>query len=140
VDRGERHARGMDVQLRDARNTGVDGRRKTEFPSPFPKSALARIFIDLPEGTPRPGEFLVSEGVRGIGSVYLIRAVRLVKRRTCKNPLQVGTRRLMLTVARGYSTADIAPWESVWWLRWYKRTCGTPPARPSQRSRHDAVR
>ena len=80
-------------------------------------NAEARITIDLPEGTPHPGEWLVTEGVRGIGSVYLIQCAREVKRRSPAAP-----RRLALTVQRGYSREDIEPAVRVWWLRWYKRS------------------
>jgi hypothetical protein len=87
--------------------------------------AQAQIFIDLPEGTPALGEWLVTEGVRGVGSVYLIKSAREVRRRDPAAP-----RRLMLTVQRGYYVLDTLG-QRVWRLRWYKRIATHRKLRPS---------
>lgn len=67
---------------------------------------------------PAAGDWLMTVGARGIGSVYLILASREVKRRDPAAP-----RRFVLEVQPGYTVEDVEqslPCK-VWNIHWYPR-------------------
>jgi hypothetical protein len=86
------------------------------------------IFIDLPpeSGSPAPGDYLVTIGKRGPGSVYQIAAVRQARRRDPDKPARFHLEALRapdmlerVSVTPGGNV--VIPGETVWWMRWYAR-------------------
>jgi hypothetical protein len=78
------------------------------------------LYIDEPRRIPRPGMFLVTVGVRGVGSIYLItRSRRITRRDPAAGP------RFSLRCQRGFSRADLRGNAYVC-MRWYPRA----PRRP----------
>lgn len=70
----------------------------------------------MPGDQPRPGEWLLTEGVRGLGSAYYILEVRRVKRRQ-PQPLW----RYVVKCERASLEAATAAPEKRWVIHWYPR-------------------
>lgn len=76
-----------------------------------------RVTYDLETSIePKAGDYLASQGKRGVGSVYLIVGVRLVRRRKV-----VKGNRWMLTCQRAPAVDLIIPGIRVWPMYWYPR-------------------
>ncbi len=87
-----------------------------------PQRLERSIYYDLPKGTPAIGDYLITRGVRGIGSAYLIVGVRRVRRR---NPEACA--RFNLRVQPVAIDADVIRL-AKWWMHWYSRS-----SRPKKR-------
>lgn len=81
---------------------------------------LCRLFLDMQDekDIPAPDDWLVTQGKKGYGSVYLIASARRVKRKVAGAPP-----RFSLECFRGYTIADVRASEDkkVWTLEWYAR-------------------
>lgn len=77
----------------------------------------AKIYIDCPpdSGEPFDGMFILTIGVRGVGSVYLVKSWRESGKLT-----KEGMRRFHFVVQRGYTRED-ARGTRYWTLHWNPR-------------------
>src|SRR5262245_4424753 len=90
----------------------------------FPKNLNCTLSLDIPPeaGSPATGDFIVTEGAKGVGSAYLILSVRKVERRT-----PARENRFKMQCQRG--TVDDTRGATVWVMRWYSRDRKTPHER-----------
>ena len=86
-----------------------------------PDSEQCGLYLDLPfqDGAPRIGDILLSRGVRGYGSAYLVLKVRQVRRRrsTKLARFQMGCRRVEVRDAVQARTIE---------FKWYSRSAKKP--------------
>ncbi len=87
-------------------------------------SDLCRIFIDMApgDGTPKPGDYLVTVGKKGIGSVYQIASARAARSRPTRFHLECLRAPDMRPRASILPSGNVVmPGETVWSMRWYPR-------------------
>lgn len=83
------------------------------------ETEICRLFIDMNDESqiPAADDWLVTEGRKGFGSVYLIAESRRVKRKDVN-----AAPRFALRCFRGYALDDVrATQKRVWTLHWYPR-------------------
>ncbi len=80
------------------------------------------IFIDIHDGlVPRPGDYVVSRGVKGWGTAYLIHSSRRVERRDPEAVPRYTLRVSVTTLEEAFAPSDAQRFVIKWYPRAAKR-------------------
>jgi hypothetical protein len=85
------------------------------------KRSECQLFIDLPHsaGKPQVGHVIVSRGIRGFGTAYLILKIREVRRR--KASMLARFQMFCARVSMKDLQMDGVSDQKLWLMKWYKR-------------------